>query len=87
MLIRGDKLTDRLKKEVLGAYIYRWTSDNKRRVSIWATIKAGAPTIPLVTDAEWLADHAFHVTAAGNLDGRRRHAEPAWMIETEGVKS
>ena len=39
------------------------------------------PTVPLVSDAEWLAMHAFHVTK----DGRRligvRGAVPAYMAK------
>ena len=39
------------------------------------------PTIPLVSDDEWLRQHAFYVTANGDLSQRHRHCEPALMVE------
>ena len=39
------------------------------------------PTIPLVTDAEWLRQHAFYVSGDRRLSQRHRHCEPAFMVE------
>lgn len=41
---------------------------------------------PLVSDAEWLATHAFHVTQSGRLSNRHSFAEPAYMAETEAAR-
>lgn len=80
-LVRGDQLPSDLRREVLARYPYRWTSDNPRRESAWRNIE-GKPTIPLVSDAQWLRDHAFYVTDRGTLDKRRnKHAEPAYGLE------
>lgn len=34
---------------------------------------------PLVSDAEWLAAHAFYVTKAGRLSNRHSHCEPHYL--------
>ena len=36
---------------------------------------------PLTTDLAWLRAHAFAVTRGGELDGRVRHAAPAFFAE------
>ena len=96
-LVRGDRLTPRQRAEVLAAFIYRWTKDNAQRVQAWGrcskcdvcnpyvNLKSAEghshPTVPLVSDAEWLRQHAFYVTANGDLSQRHRHCEPALMVE------
>jgi len=35
--------------------------------------------LPLVTDAQWLRDHAFYITAKGTLSARHKHCEPAFL--------
>jgi hypothetical protein len=84
-LIRGDKLQNHLKQEVLRKFIYRWTSDNTQREYAWRGI-SGKPRIPLISDAQWLREHAFHVTKAGKLDERHHHAEPGFMAKRNGVR-
>lgn len=80
--INGSKLSPATRQEVLSAYGYRWTVENERRAREWFRAgKAEPPTAPLVTDEEWLADHAFHVTRDGRLDARHRHAEPACLAD------
>jgi hypothetical protein len=81
-LVRGDQLPSDLRREILARYLYRWTSDNQERERAWRGIK-GAPTIPLVSDAQWLREHAFYVTDRGTLDKRKKGAEPAYMMEHE----
>jgi hypothetical protein len=81
MLTIGSQLSPKLQREVLNAYVYRNTAENRRaRPDLYA---AGglmeSCTVPPVTDQEWLASHAFNVTRNGTLDARKRHAEPAWM--------
>jgi hypothetical protein len=42
------------------------------------------PTIPLITDAEWLRTHAFHITKDGRFSEKHNHAEPGYMADDEG---
>ena len=79
-IIRGDKLPSHLKAEVLRKFIYRWTTENQRRESSWSGI-SGKPRIPLISDAQWLREHAFHVTKDGRLSLRHHHAEPYYMAD------
>jgi len=78
-VIRGDKLPRHLQEEVLRTFIYRWTTDNTQREHAWRNLEK--PRIPLITDAQWLREHAFHVTKAGKLDVRHAHAEPHYMAD------
>jgi hypothetical protein len=39
------------------------------------------PTVPLVSDAHWLATHAFCVAKRGELDARNNHCMPAYCVE------
>jgi ssDNA-binding Zn-finger/Zn-ribbon topoisomerase 1 len=97
-LVRGDQLTPEMAKQVQDAFIYRWTSDNKRRGDVYHCDKCDVrhdpyvntqsaeghqhPTIPLESDAEWLKGHAFYFTNAGKLQPRR-HAQPAYLAPDE----
>jgi hypothetical protein len=84
-LVRGDQLPSNLRREVLSRYVYRWTSDNPQRDRAWTGIK-GAPTMPLISDEQWLRDHAFYVTDRGTLDKKRnKHANPAYLIEDKST--
>lgn len=77
MLIKGNELTPKQREEVLNAFIYRWTRDNKNP----ARAKTQA-RIPLVSDDEWLQDHAFHfVTNGSRLMYNRRYCVPAYEAE------
>jgi ssDNA-binding Zn-finger/Zn-ribbon topoisomerase 1 len=97
-LIRGDQLTPDMIRQVQDAFIYRWTSDNKRRGEVYHCDKCDVrnepyvntnsaeghqhPTIPLQTDEQWLKEHAFSFTNAGRLQPRR-HAQPAYLVPEE----
>jgi hypothetical protein len=37
--------------------------------------------VSLVSDAQWLADHAFYVNKDGTLSERYNHCEPAYMAD------
>jgi len=81
MLIKGADLNYLQRQQVLAAYGYRWTKDNQQREHFWAGIE-GAPTIPLISDSQWLKEHAFHFTKDGSrLMVNRRHAEPEFMAD------
>lgn len=80
MLIKGKDLTGRQREQVLGAYIYRWTTGNSRRLQMWRGLMQ--PTIPLISDDEWIRDHAFHFVLNGSrLTANHRHAELACMAD------
>ena len=72
MLINGKKLDSWQKQIVLSQYGYRWTSGNINRARFWAGI-SGAPTIPLISDQEWINRHAFHFIKDGSRLARNRH--------------
>ena len=79
MLVNGKNLDSWQKQIVLAQYPYRWTTGNRDRARFWAGI-SGQPTIPLVSDSEWLAKHAFHFLKDGSrlARNRSRHAEMAF---------
>ncbi len=83
-LVRGDQLTADQKRQVLNAFIYRWTKENEVRARQLFAKHGGPPRIAPVTDAQWIKDHAFHMTKAGHLQLNRRHAEPAFMAKNPG---
>jgi hypothetical protein len=79
MLIKGENLNYQQRQQVLNAFGYRWTKDNQQRSHFWRNIQ-GAPTIPLISDAQWLKEHAFHFLKDGSrLSITHRHAEPVYM--------
>jgi hypothetical protein len=69
--INGCKLRLKQREEVLRTWVYRWTYDNPRRV--WAWARAGRlwgipmPTLPLISDKEWLSRHNFPVTGVARF--------------------
>jgi hypothetical protein len=73
MLINGDKLNGAQRKQVLEAFGYRWTAENKMRDEFWQGVR-GKPTIPLTSDYQWLKEHAFHFTD----DGLRLKDKPSY---------
>jgi hypothetical protein len=93
-LVRGDQLTPDMVKQVKDAFIYRWTTDNKRRGSVYHCDKCDVrnnpyvntqsaeghqhPTIPLQTDDQWLREHAFYFTNRGKLLPNK-HAQPSYL--------
>lgn len=84
MLVKGNNLNPKTRAEVLRAFIYRWTTGNQRRAEAWKGLDT--PTIPLQSDEQWLAEHAFHVNKDGRLAANRHHAEPAFLADTEATR-
>lgn len=82
MLVKGENLTKEQITEVKSAFIYRWTFDNPQRESAWRGLE-GQPTIPLISDEDWIREQAFYITNSGRLDGRYNFCEPVWMADTE----
>jgi hypothetical protein len=99
-LIRGDQLNDQQRQLVLNAFVHRWTRENPHRTQVYKCDKCDInepyvneesaeghshPTIPLQSDEQWLAEHAFHFVKDGSRLVPRRFAEPAFLAdESEG---
>jgi hypothetical protein len=103
-LIPGNELTPDMRKQVLNAFIYRWTKDNPARVKTYLHYMGGEcpkcdirnpfvnaqsaeghphPTIPMIDDNQWIAEHAFSFTNDGRLvtRGEGRHAQPVYLAQ------
>jgi hypothetical protein len=81
-LVIGIDLNAHQRALVLRCFGYRWTRENHDRARAW--VGHTEPTVPLMTDEEWLESHAFHVTREGRLDRRYRHCEPSYMAAGGG---
>lgn len=77
-LIKGSELPENLKRQVLAAYVYRLTTENG-----YPQRNPCHARVPAISDAQWLAEHAFYVTARGTLGKRQHSAEPAFMAGGE----
>lgn len=79
-LVRGDRLAPDVQAAVLARYVHRLTREN--RDSPGARLARSGRTLGrLPSDRQWLASHAFHVRADGQLDERARACAPAFMAE------
>jgi hypothetical protein len=79
--VKGDKLSAKVQQEILNGYIYRWTKENHARAKALHEKLGSIPTIPLISDAQWLATHAFKVNKDGSLSKNVRHAMPHYMAD------
>jgi hypothetical protein len=75
-LVRGDKLTDAQRRQVLNAFIYRLTFENQRQHPAQVKQAGGRVTM---SDGQWIREHAFRFTKSGQLSGR--WAEPHFLAE------
>jgi hypothetical protein len=91
-LIKGTDLSDRQRKLVLAAFPYRWTHESPHRCQVYrcalcdvrhpyvnAVTSNGHthPTVPLISDAEWLTRYAFwFVNDGSRLADKPNHCEP-----------
>lgn len=76
-LIPGDQLSAELQQSIKRRYLYRVTLENwygKARNYFGATIEP-------IPDAQWLKEHAFYVTNAGQLSRRHNHCEPVCLAQ------
>lgn len=65
-LVRGDKLTDAQRKEVLARFVYR-------------NLEKDTVRDKETRDRDWLRAHAFYVRADGRIADKPGHCEPAYM--------
>ena len=97
-LVKGSALSAGQIEHVKAAYIYRWTHENTMRTRVYHCslcdirkpyVNAESanghshPTIPLQTDEQWLAEHAFYINKDGSFDQRRTHAKPHYLADNE----
>lgn len=92
-LILGGDLNAVQRRQVLAAFVHRWTHGNARqsyqgrspacvqqRQCNGATVVNGIPWHqyhkPLVSDEQWLGEHAFYFKVDGALASRPSHCEP-----------
>jgi len=79
-LVRGDKLPEDLKKQVLTSYAYRMTVESAER---WPHInrymRQNGYKAQLIGDEQWLKEHAFYVTRGRTLAKNRKHCEPGYL--------
>lgn len=80
LMVRGDRLPPALQRKALGAFPHRYTIEHKPR---WARERdaRGAPYSPQhLSDADWLANTLFPVTAKGEFDRRAGFCRsfPTW---------
>lgn len=84
MLIKGTDLNHQQKSLVLASFGYRWTTENEHRARLW--YRGDEPTAPLMSDADWLDQYAFHFIKSGErMDQRKRFCVPSFMVN-EGEK-
>ena len=98
MLLRGDKLSHTQRKQVLSAFVHRWTHENAKQSyggkcpgcaqHTGSEAVNGIPWhdyhAPLVSDEEWIKAHAFHFTKDGSrLMANKNFAEPAYLADPE----
>ena len=77
-LIKGPDLSPSARRDVLAAFVYRQTTENG-----YPARNPCNARVPAITDAQWLAEHAFYVTATGRLACRPRYCEAAHMAEED----
>jgi len=75
---RGENLTPKQIAQVKAAFLYRWTIENKDSEA-WAYIST--PRIPLVTDEEWIKEHAFYFRKDGQLSRKHTSCVPVYMAD------
>ena len=96
-LLRGDELTPEMRQQVENAFMYRWTNENQNRLKVYKPCPScdikqpyvneqsseghNHPTIPLQSDDQWIAEHAFYFLNDGRLDSRHRNAEPVYLAQ------
>ncbi len=79
-LTKGENLTPTQKKQVISAFVHRYTGEHFPE---WASRpmpngEAYKPTH--ATDSEWINDHAFYINKNGFLASYPTRCEPVYMV-------
>ena len=80
-LVKGIDLNEHQRLEVLEAFGYRWTVENKDRATKWSRGKA--PTSEPETDEAWIAAHAFYIRRDGTLALVPAKCEPCYLVNDQ----
>lgn len=77
-LTLGTKLTQSQVQQVKRAFVHRPTTENgypqRNRYGL---------SIPAISDAQWIAEHAFYIKDDGNLADKPRFAEPFYLADKD----
>ena len=81
----GSQLTQDEQKQVLGAFVHRFTGDHKPAWAAKPRPNGDIYKVQFASDADWLANTEFKVTASGKLDQRSRYcfSHPTWPEGTD----
>src|SRR4051812_35708902 len=98
-LKKGKDLNYKECEQVFNAFPYRWTRDNTQRVRAYGPCplcniefpyensKSAEghkhPTIPLISDAQWLQEYAFYFNKDGSLSKTHQFAEPHYLADNQ----
>lgn len=90
MLLKGNELNAKQRSQVLAAFVHRWTFENRRCESMRKERSRlesiGVKPALVVSDANWIANHAFHFLKDGSqLMASKTHAEPEYMANSRKV--
>jgi hypothetical protein len=81
-LIKGKDLNNKQRRHVLASFVYRWTFENERAVRAhYSRLKLSCPSMPLQTDAQYLAEHAFWFKNNGEPTDVIRYCEPEYVAD------
>lgn len=80
MRLKGNELSAKQRDHVLNAYGYRWTIENHNRAVNWFG-RLKPPTIELISDEQWLAEHCFDFIRDGSRTRFGAWAMPAYMAD------
>lgn len=83
--VRGDKLPAPLQRQVLAAYVYRFTGDNRPAWTREPRPCGNPYPLQFRDDADWLANTRFPVNKAGQLADNPSSCEssPTWPNNPE----
>jgi hypothetical protein len=76
MLTLGTQLSPKTRRDVLNRFVHRLTTENG-----YPNRNPCKARVPAISDAQWLAEHAFYTNRDGSLSERYDYCEPAFMVE------
>ena len=94
-LLRGDQLTPEQRNAVINGFPWRWTKENPKRTEHYHCDKCDLvnnpyvsetsdghlhPTVPLMSDEDWIKGFAFNFTNDGRLK-HPQHALPLYLAQ------
>lgn len=77
-LVKGSDIHPSRHAAILARFVYRLTTENG-----YPERNPCGATCPAISDAQWIAEHAFWLRKDGQLVLNRRYAEPAFMADLQ----